>query len=54
MVETKTSADTKWLPEKRRTLRRTVPFLLMGLLIFIAYLYFFVDIPEMLTTIQHI
>jgi len=54
VVETKTSADTKWFPEKRRTLKRTVPFLLIGLLIFIAYLYFFVDIPEMLTTIQHI
>jgi uncharacterized protein (TIRG00374 family) len=54
VVETKTSADTKWFPEKRSTLRRTVPFLLVGLLIFIGYLYFFVDIPEMLTTIQHI
>jgi len=42
------------LSEKRMTLKRTVPFLLIGLLIFIGYLYFFVDIPEMLTIIQRV
>jgi uncharacterized protein (TIRG00374 family) len=42
------------LPEKRMTVRRTLPFLLIGLLIFIAYLYFFVGIPEMLSSIQRI
>jgi uncharacterized protein (TIRG00374 family) len=42
------------LPEKRITIRRTVPFLLIGLLIFVGYLYFFVDIPEMLTKIRGI
>ncbi|MDH5419040.1 MAG: flippase-like domain-containing protein [Candidatus Bathyarchaeota archaeon] len=42
------------LSEKRMTIKRTVPFLLIGLLIFIAYLYFFVDIPEMLTIIQRV
>jgi len=40
--------------EKRLTIKRTVPFLLIGLLIFICYLYFFVDIPEMITIIQRI
>ena len=54
MVETKTLADSKWFPEKRKTIRRTVPLLLIGLLIFIGYLYFFVDIPEMITIIQRI
>ncbi len=42
------------LSEKRITIKRTVPFLLIGLLIFIGYLYFFVDIPEMLTIIQRV
>ncbi len=54
MVGTKTSVNREWLPEKRTIIRRTVPFLLIGLLIFIGYLYFFVGIPEMLTIIQHI
>ena len=54
VAETKTLADREWFPEKRKTIRRTVPLLVIGLLIFTAYLYFFVDIPEMLTTIQHI
>jgi uncharacterized protein (TIRG00374 family) len=42
------------LSEKRMTIKRTVPFLLIGLLIFIGYLYFFVGIPEMLTIIQRV
>jgi len=42
------------LSERRMTIRRTVPFLVIGLLIFIGYLYFFVDIPEMLTIIQRV
>lgn len=42
------------LSEKRVNIKRIVPFLLIGLLIFIGYLYFFVDIPEMLTIIQRI
>ncbi len=54
MVETEASASSKWLPEKRKTIRRTIPLLLIGLLVFIAYLYFFVDIPEMIITIQQI
>ncbi len=54
MVETDTSVSSAWLPEKRKTIRRTAPLLLIGLLIFVAYLYFFVDIPEMLITIQQI
>ncbi|TET26719.1 MAG: flippase-like domain-containing protein [Candidatus Bathyarchaeum sp.] len=54
MVETDASVSSAWLPEKRKTIRRTAPLLLIGLLIFVAYLYFFVDIPEMLITIQQI
>lgn len=42
------------LSEKRVNIKRIVPFLLIGLLIFIGYLYFFVDIPEMLTIIQRV
>ena len=54
MVETDASVSSEWLPEKRKIIRRTAPLLLIGLLIFVAYLYFFVDIPEMLITIQQI
>jgi len=54
LVGTKTLADTEWLPKKHKVIRRTVPFLLIGLLILIGYLYFFVDIPEMLTAIQRV
>jgi len=42
------------LSEKRMTIKKTVPFLLIGLLIFIGYLYFFVGIPEMLMIIQRV
>jgi len=34
--------------------KRTLPFLLIGLLIFIGYLYFFVDIDEMITILKGI
>ena len=54
MGETDDSVNCEWLPERRKTLRRTAPLLLLGLLIFGAYLYFFVDIPEMINTIQQI
>ena len=54
MFEPDASESTEWLPEKSKTLRRTVPLLLVGLVIFVAYLYFFVDIPEMIVTIQQI
>ncbi len=40
--------------EKRMTARRTVPLLLIGLLIFVAYLYFFIGIPEMLAVMQRV
>ncbi len=47
------------LSEKRVTMKKTIPFLLIGLLIFIAYLYFLahvqaLDIPEMLMIIQSV
>ncbi len=54
MFEPDASESTEWLPEKSKTLRRTVPLLLVGLVIFVAYLYFFVDIPEMIVIIQQI
>ncbi|UCC58119.1 MAG: flippase-like domain-containing protein [Candidatus Bathyarchaeum sp.] len=40
--------------EKQLSLKRTVPFLLVGLLIFVAYLHFFVGIPKIVTIIQSI
>jgi uncharacterized protein (TIRG00374 family) len=42
------------VPEKKLSLKRTVPFLLVGIMIFVAYLYFFVGIPEILTIIQSV
>jgi uncharacterized protein (TIRG00374 family) len=54
LFETNSSERSKWLPEKRKIVTRTIPLLLVGLAIFIAYLYFFVDIAEMLITIQQI
>jgi len=42
------------VPEKQLSLKRTVPFLLVGILIFVAYLHFFVGIPEIVTIIQSI
>ncbi len=38
--------------ETQLSLKKTVPFLLVGILIFVAYLYFFVGIPEMVAIIQ--
>ena len=40
------------MSEKRRILLRTVPFLIIGLLLFVAYLVLFVDISEMVGVIQ--
>ena len=54
LAETDASVNSEWFPDKNKSLKRTVPLLLIGLLIFVAYLYFFVDIPEMLRTIQQI
>jgi uncharacterized protein (TIRG00374 family) len=42
------------IPEKQLSLKRTVPFLLVGILIFVAYLHFFVGIPEIVTIIQSV
>jgi uncharacterized protein (TIRG00374 family) len=42
------------IPEKRVLMRRTLPFLLVGLLVFIVYLYFFVNIHEMIATVKGI
>jgi uncharacterized protein (TIRG00374 family) len=38
--------------ERRKLLLRTVPFLAIGILVFIVYLTLFVDIPEMISVIQ--
>lgn len=40
------------MSERRRLLLRTLPFLIIGLLVFIVYLLLFVDIPEMISVIQ--
>ncbi|MGQ9459865.1 MAG: lysylphosphatidylglycerol synthase transmembrane domain-containing protein [Candidatus Bathyarchaeaceae archaeon] len=40
------------IPEKRVLMKKSLSLLLVGLLIFVGFLYFFVDIPEMLTKIQ--
>jgi uncharacterized protein (TIRG00374 family) len=40
--------------EKQLSLKRMIPFLLVGILIFVAYLYFFVGIPEMIAIIQQV
>ena len=42
------------IPEKRVLMKRTLPFLLIGLLIFIAYLYLLVDIDEMIAIVKGI
>lgn len=42
------------IPEKRKLLKRTIPFLLVGLLVFACYLYFFVDVSEMIKSIQSV
>lgn len=54
VVETDDSINSEWFPDRKNSLKRSVPLLLIGLLIFVAYLYFFVDIPEMLIIIQQI
>jgi uncharacterized protein (TIRG00374 family) len=40
--------------EKQLSLKRMIPFLLVGILIFVAYLYFFVGIPEMIGILQRV
>jgi uncharacterized protein (TIRG00374 family) len=40
--------------EKQLSLKRMIPFLLVGISIFVAYLYFFVGIPEMIAIIQQV
>ncbi len=40
--------------EKGLSLKRTVPFLLAGILIFLAYIYFFVGITEIVAIIQSV
>ncbi len=38
--------------EKHKILLKTIPFLVIGLLVFVLYLVFFVNIPEMVSVIQ--
>ena len=40
--------------EKGLSLKRTIPFLLAGILVFLAYIYFFVGINELLSIIQSV
>jgi uncharacterized protein (TIRG00374 family) len=53
VVELNNSMDKNWLP-RQNTLKRTVPLLIVGLLIFVVYLYFFVDLPELLAAFKEI
>jgi len=39
--------------EQRKLLKRALPFIFLGLLAFVVYLFIFVDINEMLITIRH-
>ncbi len=39
------------IPERRKLIRRFLPFLLIGLLVIVCYLYFFVDIQEMMAVL---
>ena len=40
------------IPERRKLIKRFLPFMLAGLLVIILYVYFFVDIYEMITFVQ--
>jgi len=42
------------IPEKRVSIKKAIPFLLIGLLIFIGFLYLFVGIPATITVVQRI
>ena len=53
VVEINDSIDKSWLP-RNQTFKRTVPLLIVGLLIFVVYLYFFVDLPELIAAFQEI
>ncbi len=53
MDEINNSNDKNWLP-KQKTFKRTIPLLIVGLLIFVVYLYFFVDLPQLLVAFQEI
>jgi uncharacterized protein (TIRG00374 family) len=44
-------ADTS-MNEKPRVLKRIIPFLVIGILVFVLYLFLFVDIPQMIQVIQ--
>ena len=54
MVEPSDSEKEEWFPEKHKSVKRAVPLLLVGLIIFVAYLYFVVDLEELLITLQEI
>ena len=42
------------LTEKGISLKRTVPFLIVGVLVFLIYIYYFIDITELLFIIQKV
>ena len=42
------------IAEKAQLMKRGIPFLLIGLLIFVFYLYFFVGIPDMVMILQRV
>ncbi len=42
------------IPERRKLIKRFLPFLLIGLLVIVCYLYFFVDIREMIGLLRSV
>jgi uncharacterized protein (TIRG00374 family) len=54
VVETNDSVSKEWFPEKHKSVKRTAPLLMIGLLIFVVYLYFVVDLSDLLVTFQEI
>ncbi|MFQ5758522.1 MAG: lysylphosphatidylglycerol synthase transmembrane domain-containing protein [Candidatus Bathyarchaeia archaeon] len=42
------------IPERRKLIRRFLPFLVIGLLVIVCYLYFFVDVQEMIALLRSV
>ena len=42
------------IPEERKLIRRFLPFLLIGIVVVVCYLYFFIDVQEMIALLRRI
>ena len=42
------------IPERRKLIKRFLPFILIGLIVIVCYLYFFVDVKEMITLLRSV